>query len=149
MTVYVPIPNLQARALPAAGAYYTSATAVAIQGQWRENHVGDPSITFRVTYTKGGSSSGGYPVMRVVWVAIDNTGTEVDMPDPLITAGTGGVCTTDVAANKLTALTDGNPLTIGVPYIVLREAAKVRVEVAEFGDTTHPGTITVAMLGGL
>ncbi len=147
MATYIPLVNLQARALPASGAYYTSSTAAEIQGQWHENHVGDPSITFRVTYTKG--ASGGYPVMRVVWTAIDNTGAEVTMIDTITSLGTSGVCTTDAATNKLTALTDGTALACDVQYTVPREVVKVKVEVAELGNTGTPGTITVAMFGGL
>lgn len=144
---YVPIPNLQARALPAAGAYYTSATPVGIQGSWLENHDGAPTITFRVAYTAGGS--GGYPVMRVVWRVFDDTGTEVDVPDTITTVATGGVCTTDPATNKLVALTNGNPLVTSASYVVPRDSVKVRVEVAELGNEGAPGTVTVAMIGRL
>lgn len=148
-TAYVPIPNLQARVLPAAGVYYTGAQPMRIPGRWSENHDGAPSITFRVTYTKGMSSSGGYPVIRVVWLVQDETGANVEMIDPITTAGADGVCITEGATNELAVLVDGNPVSTGVVYTILREATMVRMEVAEMGDTAHPGTVTVAMLGGL
>lgn len=145
---YVPIPNLQARALPASGTYYTSATAVAIEGQMTENHEGEPTIDFRVTYTAG--ASGGYPIVRVAWLTPDASGNDVEMYDPITIADPAtGVCTTYRATNKLTLLTDGSSTSTDVTYTVPRYVTKVRFEPAEFGNTGTPGTITVAMFGRL
>ncbi len=144
---YIPIPGLQAEVLPATGAYVTDATPVPIQGYWKESHEGSPSITFRVTYTAGGS--GGYPVMRCVWRVINESGTEVDMIDTFTLVNEDEDIETRLAPNELTALTNGSNTSIAVPWIVARDAAKVRVEVAELGNTGAPGTITVAMLGAV
>src|SRR5690242_10646608 len=96
---YVPLTNLQARALPAAGAYYTGSTAAEIQGEaLRENHEGSPTINFRVTYTAG--ASGGYPAMKVVWTVLNASGSEVTMIDTIsVASASSGVCTTYAATN--------------------------------------------------
>jgi hypothetical protein len=147
-TSYTALANLQSRALPASGAYYTGSTAAALQGEWVANHDGGPTISFRVTYTAG--ASGGYPVMKVVWTVLDASASEVTMIDTITTAAaSGGVCTTDVATNKLVALTDGSSTACDVVYVVPRDAVKVQVQVAELGNTGTPGTVTVDMFGRL
>lgn len=149
---YQQIPNLQARALSAAGAWYTGATAVGIVGNWREGH-SDLSLTIRFTYTKHASATNGRPKMRVLWTCVDDSALTVEgydtTEDLAALVATTTLATIDVydRVRDLRSLIDGNPKTIYLTAQAPRWASHIRVEVAEAGDTANPGTVTVGLVG--
>src|SRR5688572_11798432 len=61
------VAHIPSRALEAAGAWYTSATATPLRGSWRETRGGVARLSILVTYTRG--AAGGYPKLRFVWTA--------------------------------------------------------------------------------
>lgn len=150
---YVPVPGLQAQALPASGNWYTTATALYV-GNWREVH-SDTSLSFRVAYTAHASSTTGYPKARAVWIVTDETGADVEMYDPVVNStitvsGETGTVKQYRAEVEMVELTDAAAGEASfVAFTPPRWATKIRIELAEKGDTANPGTVSVAMLGGV
>lgn len=132
--------HLTSQALPAAGAYTAQA--------FSDLRVGAKTLTFNVTYTRG--AAGGYPVYRLQW---DN-GTEVS--DDLI-QDDGSITVAGAEATVQNSLfrplgpppDDANAITYVLEAFVPWGAKKVRLSIAEAGDTANPGTAAIVFTGGI
>jgi hypothetical protein len=147
------VPHIASRALEAAGAWYTAATATTLRGNWREHRGGQATITVVVTYTRGGS--GGYPKLRFVWTHLPEASggaTRSGRDTTFNAAGTvsSGALVVDNYRTEVPlkgfsdlASVDTDDIVIVVPP----DATALKVECAEVGNTGAPGTIIVDLDG--
>ena len=142
--------HIASRALEAAGAWYTAATASPIPGTWRE-HSGARFITALVTYTAGGA--GGYPKIRPVWTHNALADDTAFLARDTTNDGTATVSAPNITVSNyltgipLQGLLNGTAEKVGVILLVPPGANSVKIECAEVGATGTPGTIIVYIDG--
>jgi hypothetical protein len=137
-----PIAHISSAALPASGAY-TTATYFDIPEEWT-------ALTFLVTYTAAGGSTNARPKTRVSWS--DGTNSFIQ---PIVSTSL------DVSAFPVarrdqyeleqrwpTAVSASSTVRFAVAIERMPGIKKVRLDVAELGDTANPGTIVVSVTGG-
>lgn len=137
----LPAAHITSSVLPNSGAY-TTATYFDIPSAWSY-------VTFLITYTAHASSTTARPQWRVSW----SDGTN-DFIAP-IAAFDIDTSSTPVAARDQLYLTERYPSTItanttihiAVPMRKIPGVTKVRLDVAEYGDTVNPGTVVVTITG--
>lgn len=144
--------HIASRALPALGAWYTSADEASLPGNW-QRAPGARYITVIVTYTAGGS--GGYPKIRPVWthIAAASGGSRRSARDTTVDSSASASAPAITINNyhtvlNLKGLTDGSAEVNGIVLQVPPEAVSVKIECAEVGATGTPGTIVVDIDGG-
>lgn len=142
--------HIASRALTAAGAWYTAATAASLPGNWRESP-GKRQISVLVTYTSG--AAGGYPKIRPVWTfnaAADGT---AFLGRDTTNSGTATASAPNITIDNyltvvnLQSLTTGSAEKVAVVLDVPPNANAVKIECAEVGVTATPGTIVVDIDG--
>jgi hypothetical protein len=138
-------PNYNA-VLPASGAYsdqaYTPITGLAsgVPNFPRE-------LTIAFSYLKAAAASSGQPKFEVQW-EINGVGGYYEMIAVGTPTTSGSVATTTeyISETKGLANTSATVPVLWKKTIAVPAAASgVRVLVAEVGDTTHPGTLTVSL----
>lgn len=137
--------------LPAAGAWYTDATAQPVRGHWATSQ-GETFITLLVTYDAGGA--GGRVKLRIEWTSVaETTGGPTKTWFETVTDGSIAVAGDTATASvylleyDVKATTDGAPITVPVDVRVPRDAASFRVEGAEAGAVGTPGTFGIDIDG--
>jgi hypothetical protein len=127
--------------LPAAGTF-TAGTFFELPASWT-------AVTFVVAYTADGASTGARPKASVTW---GRGTTTVRQP---INSTALDASAQPVAARSQywldqhypSAVTAGSTVTFAVPIDVLPGMQKVRLDLAELGDTAHPGAVVVGITG--
>lgn len=124
-----------------------------IQGNWVQNASGG-QLALRLKHTKHGSQLGGYPMVRVRYLAYDVAGNQVTSLDGLNNGASittsGGVATVECNTPelKILALTDSDgSLQYDVILVVPPYKTGITVQAKQAGDTTNFGTL-VAELDG-
>lgn len=147
------VEHIASGALPASGAWYTSATPTTILGNWRE-HRGAQYLNVIVTYTAG--ASGGYPKIRPVWThSKSGAPSTTRLPRDTTTDGSATASAPNITVNNyatvinMKGLTDGSGECNSVMLLVPPDAVAVKIECAEVGNTDTPGTIVVDIDGGV
>lgn len=133
-----------ASALPAAGAYDDGPAFVSL------TKITDGDVVGVVlNYTVDPGATNGYPAFKVVWeMPVDSNGTvaevyqTVDLSTVTPDAQDGPVRQLVMRA-ECEDLADAEDGWTGRTVDVLPGARSVRIEAAEFGDTSNPGTLAV------
>lgn len=138
----LPAAHIASSTLPASSAY-TTATYFDVPGAWT-------ALTFLVTYTAHASSTGAKPQWRVSWSDGTNdfiapiVGTTVDTSSPPV-ASRSRYQDVELYPTTVAATTT---VRFAVDVARLPGLSKVRLDVAEVGDTTNRGTVVVTVTGG-
>lgn len=137
----LPAEHIASAALPTAGEW-TSASFFALPRTWS-------SVGFRVSYTAATPSVLARPRMRIVWSdgTNDIESTVVDMALDV----SGGHEASQGLFHSIyewtEAVNDGETIVFGLQSTVYPGATGVRLDVAEIGDTSAPGTVAVTITG--
>jgi hypothetical protein len=135
------IPHLTT-VLPDSGAYTT--------GTYFDIPLGITQLTFAGTYTAANPSSGARPKMRVSWGRGASTGFVQPIRDATLNISSLPVASRATYLDELeypTPIVQGVTVQFAVAYDVLPGMNKVRLDVAELGAISTPGSIVVGVTG--
>jgi hypothetical protein len=135
------VAHIASAALPGSG-NYTTTTYFDVPAEWS-------ALTFIVNYTAAIGSTNARPKVRIAW---GDGVTTVLQPivETTIDASAAPVASRGqytLEQRYPTAISAGASVMFAVPIDVLPGARKVRLDVAELGDTANPGTVAVTIVG--
>lgn len=140
--VDVSVEHIASANLPAAGAF-TEATYFDVPDEWSE-------LTFLVTYTAAVGTTTARPKVRVALT--DDTTTVFEQAfDTTLDIGASPVARRDIYTLEdvyPAAVSAGSTVSFPVTVKVRRGMPKARLDVAEHGQTSNPGTCSVKIVGG-
>jgi hypothetical protein len=137
------IAHIASATLPAAGAYYTSATPYQF---WKTRmNGGVRRLTVLTTYTRGGAAGGA--TVRPVWYFNSPTAQQnVALSAELSTYSASATAT--AGGTALTVQDTASAVTEATVFTVPAGAVAVKIDCKESGNTAAPGALAVYLLIG-
>lgn len=130
---------IASRALPGSGAFYTPSSPFEVPQ-------GIGTVVVWVTYTRGGA--GGYPVLRPLLGNGTETAYDALMSPSVTVVAPFGTQPSNANTIAFPAPADGSAVTLAYTFTVAG-VLYFNLTVAEVGATGTPGTIAVALTGGV